>query len=101
MTTKNQACEFLSVAGACKASGIGRTTLYRLLAEGNIKARKAGTRTLIEARSLADWAETLPVATFKRPPVQRLPMKLRFEEKMRLAKVARAQRIIAAGGLIN
>ena len=64
--------EFLSVPDACAMVGIGRTKLYALLAEGQITARKAGTRTLIERASLTAWAAALPAATF-RAPAPRLP----------------------------
>jgi excisionase family DNA binding protein len=68
MSNENQLLEFLSVNEAMKKAKVGRTKLYRLLAEGLLRARKSGSRTLIEAESLAAWAEALPVATFKSPP---------------------------------
>ena len=37
---------------ACTASGLGRTTLYKLAGEGQLRLIKVGGRTLIEASSL-------------------------------------------------
>lgn len=42
----------LSVAEACRVSSIGRTTLYQLIANGRLKTRKIGTRTLVLTSSL-------------------------------------------------
>lgn len=41
-----------SVREACQVSRIGRTTLYKLMSEGKIEARKVGKRRLIVAASL-------------------------------------------------
>jgi excisionase family DNA binding protein len=71
MSIENQPPEFLSVNEAMAKAKLGRTKLYRLLSEGRITARKSGSRTLIEAESLAAWAKSLPVATFKNSPLQR------------------------------
>lgn len=53
-----------SPAEAAKALGIGRSTLFDLLARGEIKARKLGTRTLIPAAELSRYVEDLPEAQF-------------------------------------
>ncbi len=37
---------------ACTASGLGRTTLYKLAGEGRLRLIKIGGRTLVEASSL-------------------------------------------------
>jgi len=47
---------------ACEASGHGRTKLYEAIAEGKLKARKAGTRTLILSDDLKDYLQHLPLA---------------------------------------
>ncbi|GAA4780140.1 helix-turn-helix domain-containing protein [Novosphingobium ginsenosidimutans] len=54
MTTVTQSPEPLaySVADACKVSSIGKTNLYKLIANGKLEARKVGKRTLIPAASL-------------------------------------------------
>ncbi len=49
---------------ASKQLGIGRSTLFTLLAKGEIKARKLGTRTLIPASELVDYVGRLPEAQF-------------------------------------
>jgi excisionase family DNA binding protein len=41
-----------SISDACRASSLGRTRLYQLIAEGRLEARKIGKRTLIPAASL-------------------------------------------------
>lgn len=54
----------LSPADAARALGIGRSTLFGLLARGEIKARKLGTRTLISATELNRYVDSLPEAQF-------------------------------------
>ncbi len=64
MTQDNKAPIFLTINEAMEVGKIGRTKLYALLADGSLRARKSGRRTLIEAESLSRWASSLPVATF-------------------------------------
>ena len=45
---------------AFDAIGVGNTTGHKLINEGRIIARKIGSRTLIEADSLRDFAGSLP-----------------------------------------
>ncbi len=54
-----------TVPDACKAAGLGRTTLYELIAAGRVRAMKAGTRTLIEADSLRSYLASLPLLPTK------------------------------------
>ena len=54
---------------ACLASGLGRTRLYALIAEGKIEARTCGGRTLIPAESLRDFLSNLPPAPIRRTTV--------------------------------
>ena len=51
----------VSIAQACVALGIGRTSLYKLIADGKLGARKIGRRTVILAEELRAYAEALPV----------------------------------------
>ena len=51
-------------ADAAKTLGIGRSTLFGLLACGAIEARKLGTRTLIPAAELQRYIDNLPEAEF-------------------------------------
>ncbi len=41
-----------TVEGAAQALGIGRTTVYRLINEGNLKVVKIGRRTLVTSESI-------------------------------------------------
>lgn len=41
-----------SVADAARVTGLGRTTLYALMADGTLPSRKIGKRRLIPAASL-------------------------------------------------
>ena len=41
-----------TIKGACRASGLGRSTLYTLMAEGRLTKVKVNGRTLITAASL-------------------------------------------------
>jgi excisionase family DNA binding protein len=41
-----------SPSEACAAVGVGRTTLYRLIAEGQVDVTKIGRRTVVSVRSL-------------------------------------------------
>ena len=52
----------LTIEDAVKTSGLARSRLYILLAEGKIEARKAGRRTLIVGDSLRRYLESLPLA---------------------------------------
>ncbi len=57
----------VTIPGAARMSGIGRTTLYGLIGEGEIQARKCGRRTLILTGSLYDYLDKLPPATIRAP----------------------------------
>jgi excisionase family DNA binding protein len=41
-----------TIAEACHAIGISRSKLYELIGEGQVQARKIGSRTIIPADSL-------------------------------------------------
>ena len=43
---------------AVEATGLGRSTLYRLISDGQLKTFKVGTRTLIMASVLTDFLES-------------------------------------------
>jgi excisionase family DNA binding protein len=49
---------------AAKNLGIGRSTVFNLLARGELKAVKLGTRTLISAEELQRYLASLPKAEF-------------------------------------
>lgn len=50
----------LSIPDACKISGIGRSTMYEWINAGQVSARKAGRKTLIEYASLVEALNKLP-----------------------------------------
>jgi excisionase family DNA binding protein len=50
----------LSISDACEMAGVGRTTIYAAIAEGRLKARKLGRRTLILRDDLTHFLVALP-----------------------------------------
>ncbi|WP_421621779.1 helix-turn-helix domain-containing protein [Alkalilimnicola ehrlichii] len=48
-----------SVNDACRALGIGRTTLYDEIKQGRLRALKVGRRTLIRHRDAEAWLNRL------------------------------------------
>lgn len=51
-TTDNPPKIAYSIREACKASSLGRTTIYSHIAAGRLLARRIGGRTIIPAESL-------------------------------------------------
>jgi excisionase family DNA binding protein len=51
----------LSIAEACAMAGIGRTKIYQAIADGRLRARKCGKRTLILRDDLHAFLTALPV----------------------------------------
>jgi excisionase family DNA binding protein len=66
-----------TIREACEASGLGRSSIYKLLKSGALRARKHGTRTLILESDLRRWLEKLPELSppraRSRPPLNRTP----------------------------
>lgn len=48
-----------TVEAACEATGLTRTRLYRAIADGSLRAFKAGRRRMISAKALADFITEL------------------------------------------
>ena len=63
IATSASAALYMTVPDACARSGLGRTSIYEALKNGRVRARKAGQRTLIEAASLTEWLDSLPIWT--------------------------------------
>jgi excisionase family DNA binding protein len=49
-----------TVKGVIDCYGIQRTTVFKLIKDGKLEARKAGGRTLITTASLERWFAALP-----------------------------------------
>ena len=50
-----------------RLTGFSRSELYRLLADGKLRAVKSGSRTLILMESVRQYLASLPAATFRVP----------------------------------
>jgi excisionase family DNA binding protein len=53
---------FVSIIEAARRLGVGRTSVFKLMASGRLKGVKVGRRTLVPVRALEDFAETVPTA---------------------------------------
>ena len=62
---------FVSVRHAAARLGVGRSTFYKFLATGQIRALALGGRTVVRADELAMFAEGLPQLAFKAPTAAR------------------------------
>jgi excisionase family DNA binding protein len=55
----------LSVADACRAVGIGRSSFYEAVSRGEITLKKLGKKSLVAHADLVAWANHLPPAPRK------------------------------------
>ena len=55
----------VSIEGAIKASGLGRSKIYDEIRDGRLLARKVGKRTLILMTDLKAWLAAFPTITPK------------------------------------
>lgn len=60
MRTQNSEKLAHSVADTMAVSGLGKTTVYRLIKRGQLEAVKVGVRTLITDQSLRDLLASAP-----------------------------------------
>jgi excisionase family DNA binding protein len=58
--TANFIPDALSISDACEMAGVGRSTIHAAIAEGRLKARKFGRRTLIVRDDLMNFSVALP-----------------------------------------
>lgn len=49
-----------SLAAFCRTYNVGLTFTYQKIKEGNLRAVKAGSKTLILRRDAEAWAQSLP-----------------------------------------
>ncbi len=49
----------MTISEFCKATSLGRTYVYKLLKQGDLKAVKIGRRTLVRKDDLAAWTSSL------------------------------------------
>jgi excisionase family DNA binding protein len=61
----------VTVADACRISGLSRSEIYLRLADGSIKAVKSGRRTLVLVDSVREHLASLSAATFRAPKATR------------------------------
>lgn len=59
METNNDKVAY-SIAEACKASSLGRTTLYSAIAAGRLQVRRVGGRTIISTEDLRAFIRGTP-----------------------------------------
>ena len=57
----------VTIPRAVLLSGLGRSVVYTLIADGTLKAVKAGRRTLVLTDSLRNYVESLPPVTIRAP----------------------------------
>ena len=60
----------LSIAEVVRSTGIGRTTIFAAIRDGQLVAHKAGRRTVILAGDLAKYVSALPLRETSRSTSQ-------------------------------
>jgi len=49
----------LSIEETCKATGLGRSTIYREMNEGRLRSFKAGRRRMFSPEAIREWRNRL------------------------------------------
>ena len=50
----------IEVNAFCQRYAVGRSKAYQLIANGQVVAKKMGSKTLVDAQSARDWFDSLP-----------------------------------------
>lgn len=58
---------YATIPIAVRMLGIGRSTIYKLAANGTLRLIKAGSRTLVDMDHALAWMATLPLAEIAIP----------------------------------
>jgi excisionase family DNA binding protein len=62
----NDTREGLSVQETCEIGGFGKSTLYQLIGQGLLPAKKLGRKTIILRSDLLNFLRSLPNLSFNR-----------------------------------
>jgi hypothetical protein len=57
--------EWATIRGFSEMTGISRSSIYLALGRGDLRAKKFGTRTLIDVRHGLGWLQSLPEAKIR------------------------------------
>lgn len=60
--TKELRREALTISEVCGACGVGRTKIFESIADGRLRAKKFGKRTLVLPEDLREFLTSLPGA---------------------------------------
>lgn len=52
--------KLISIKDACVVTGLSRTTIYKLMGTGELRAKKIGARTLFDEHELIGWISGCP-----------------------------------------
>ncbi len=63
-----QGALLVSIPRAVEITGLGRTSIYRLIADGTLATRKFGQRVLVETASIRTFVAALPAASIRQQP---------------------------------
>ena len=63
----SQTPKYSPIQNWCALSGMGRTSTYAALGRGDLRAIKAGSRTLIDVEAGLAWLASLPAARIRAP----------------------------------
>jgi excisionase family DNA binding protein len=58
----------VSIRATQLLTGLGRSSIYKLLGDGRLRARHFGRRVLVLRTSIDEFLASLPEAKFKLPP---------------------------------